>query len=97
MHLDCLAEAETVYVLMSRYRRDRDDVVTALLAVILNPGVEMEEAEIMSDALRRFAEARVDLADAWLAARTAHTGFGVASFDRDLDKFTDIRRIEPKA
>jgi hypothetical protein len=32
----------------------------------------------------------------WLAARAAHLGNGVASFDRDLDQFKDVRRIEPK-
>lgn len=97
LHLDSLAVAETVYVLMGRYHRNRDDVATALLAVIQNAGVEMAEAGMVADALRRFAVAKVDLADAWLAARAAHLGMGVASFDRDLDKFKDIRRIEPRA
>ncbi len=96
LHLDSLAVAETVYVLVGRYHRNRDDVATALLAVVQNAGVETAEAEIVADALRRFAAAKVDFADAWLAARAAQLGFGVASFDRDLDKFKDIRRIEPK-
>ncbi len=38
----------------------------------------------------------VNFADAWLAARAAQLGHGVALFDRDLDKFKDIRRFEPK-
>lgn len=96
LHLDSLAVAETVYVLISRYHRNRDDVATALLAVVQNAGVETAEAEIVAAALRRFAGAKVDFADAWLAARAAHLGFGVASFDRDLDKFKDIQRVEPK-
>lgn len=96
LHLDSLAVAETVYVLIGRYHRNRDDVATALLAVIQNVGVETADAEIVSDALRRFAAVNVDFADAWLAARATHLGHGVASFDRDLDRFKDIRRIEPK-
>lgn len=97
LHLDSLAVAETVYVLVGRYHRNRDDVATALLAVVQNAGVETAETEIVADALRRYAGAKVDFADAWLAARAAHLGFGVASFDRDIDKFKDIRRVEPKA
>jgi predicted nucleic-acid-binding protein len=97
LHLDSLTLAETVYVLTGRYHRNRDDVVTALLAVIQNAGVETAEAGIVADALRRYADTKVDFADAWLAARAARFGFGVASFDRDLDKFKDIRRLEPKA
>lgn len=49
----------------------------------------------MAQTLRRFAGAKVDFSDAWLAAHAAHLGFGVASFDRDLDKFKDIQRMEP--
>lgn len=97
LRLDGLAVAETVHVLIGRHHRNRDDVTTALLAVVQNAGVETAEAEIVGDALRRFAGAKVDFADAWLAARAAQLGFGVASFDRDLDKFKDIRRVEPKA
>lgn len=96
LHLDSLAVAETVYVLVGRYRRNRKDVVVALLTIVQNVGVETAEAGLVSDALRRFAAANVDFADAWLAARAAHLGHGVASFDRDFDKFKDIRRIEPK-
>ena len=96
LHLDSLAVAESVYVLVGRYRRSRTEVVDTLLTVIDNAGVETAEAEIVIDALKRFAAKNVDFADAWLAARAAHVGYGVASFDRDLDKFKDIRRIEPK-
>ena len=96
LHLDCMAVAETAYVLIGRYRRSRTDVVNALLTIIQNAGVETADARIVTDALQRFAATNVDFADAWLAARAAHWGHGVASFDRDLDRFKDIRRFEPK-
>jgi len=96
LHLDSLAIAETVDVLVGRYHRKRDTVASALMAVIQNTGVETAESGIVTDALRRYSAANVDFADAWLAARAAHLGFDVASFDRDLDKFKDIRRVEPR-
>jgi predicted nucleic acid-binding protein len=97
LHLDVLAVAEVVYVLMGRYGRSRTEVVDAVLAMIQNPGVETSEGTMVTDALHRFGALNVDFADAWLAAWSAHTGRAVASFDRDLDKFKDIQRVEPAA
>jgi predicted nucleic acid-binding protein len=72
-------------------------VVNVLLAIIQNAGVETSEQEIVTDALQRFGAVNVDFPDAWLAARAAQLGRQVASFDRDFDKFKDIRRFEPAA
>jgi predicted nucleic acid-binding protein len=52
-------------------------------------------ASTVTDALHRFGALNVEFADAWLAARSAHTGRPVASFDRDLDKCKAIKRVEP--
>ena len=40
-------------------------------------------------------KANVDFGHAYLAAAAARTGTTTASFDRDFDKFTDIKRHEP--
>jgi predicted nucleic-acid-binding protein len=96
LHLDGLAVAESVYVLVGHYRRNKKDVVDALLTLIQNAGVVTADDAVVTGALQRFAAVNVDFADAWLAARAAQLGHGVASFDRDLDKFKDIRRFEPK-
>ena len=69
----------------------------ALLAIVLNGGIVTMEAATVTDALERFAFFNVDFSDAWLAARGARLRYPVASFDRDLDKFKDIRRYEPTA
>jgi predicted nucleic acid-binding protein len=95
LHLEGLAVAEIVYVLIGRYGRSRAEVINALLALIQNPGVETKDEEVVTDALRRFGTINTDFADAWLAARAAHDDYDVASFDRDLDKFKDIKRVEP--
>lgn len=95
LHLDGLAIAESVYVLIGRYGRSRADVVNVLLALIQNAGVETAEADVVTDALQRFGRVNVDFADAWLAARASRAHHPVASFDRNLDKFKDIERFEP--
>jgi predicted nucleic acid-binding protein len=97
LHLDALAVAESVYVLTGRYGRSRAEVTNVLLAIIQNAGVETLEAGVVTDALQRFGTMNVDFADAWLAARAAQLAKPVASFDRDLDKFKDIKREEPTA
>ncbi len=97
LHLDSLIVAESVYVLMGRYRRTRAEVASVLLAIVQNAGVETMDEGTVSDALHRFAAINVDFSDAWLAARAAQLDHPVASFDRDLDKFKDIKRQEPTA
>jgi predicted nucleic-acid-binding protein len=96
LHLEGLVIAESVYVLMGTYGRSRTEVVNVLLAIIQNAGVYTMDEEVVTDALQRFAAFDVDFSDAWMAARAAQVGHAVASFDRDFDKFKDIRRFEPK-
>jgi predicted nucleic acid-binding protein len=97
LHLDGLAVAETVYILIGRYGRSRKEVADVLLSLIQNAGIETIEAEVVADALRRFGALNVDFVDAWLASRAALLDRPVASFDRDFDKFKDIKRFEPVA
>ena len=66
-----------------------------MLEILQNAGVETAELQIVTDALQRFGAINVDFPDAWLAARAAQLGRPVASFDRDFDKFKDIRRFDP--
>jgi predicted nucleic acid-binding protein len=95
--VDPMIVAETVYVLSGHYRRGRVDVANSLLAIVRSACVRADHEELLVDALSRFRDHGVDFADAWLAARAARDGQQVASFDRDLDKFRDVKRHEPKA
>jgi predicted nucleic-acid-binding protein len=97
LHLDVLAVAETVYVLMGRYGQTRKEVADALLALTQNAGIQTAELPAVTSALQRFGTVNVDFSDAWLAACSEMTGNQVASFDRDFDKFKDVKRFEPSA
>lgn len=92
--VDPMIIAETVYVLTSFYKKPREDVAVALLAFVQSDGVAVGEESRLVDALRRFQRTSVDFADAWLAASAAETHREVASFDRDLDRFSDVKRFE---
>ena len=95
--LDPMIVAETVYVLTSTYKRPRADVANLLLTIIRSPSIRSDQEEELVDALFRFRNTSVDFADAWLATRSAASGNAVTSFDKDLDKFKDVTRHEPKA
>jgi predicted nucleic acid-binding protein len=87
--------AEVVFVLTKVYQQDRTAVADALLDIIENPGIAVECASVLRDALKRFKSVSVDFPDALIAALAADGKVPVASFDRDLDKFKDITRFEP--
>jgi predicted nucleic acid-binding protein len=95
--VDPMIIAETVYVLTSFYKKPREAVADALMAFVQSDGVSVAEESRLVDALRRFQRSSVDFADAWLAATAAETHREVASFDRDLDRFADVKRFEPRA
>jgi len=88
--------AETIYTLESFYGMDRKNVAGKLLAFLLSRNVKPHERDRVIDALQRHRDYTIHFADAYLAAASAELKFTVASFDRDLDKFKDIKRHEPK-
>jgi predicted nucleic acid-binding protein len=91
-----LIVAETVYTLESYYEMDRKVVATSLRTFLQSRGVKAHERERVLDALQRHHDTNVHFADAYLAATGAELGLSVSSFDRDLDKFDDVTRVEPK-
>jgi len=88
--------AETFFTLESYYEMDRKEVAAVLRGFLNCRGIETMEKEHLDDALRRCTDKGVHLADAYLAACAAASGEAIASFDRDFEKFKDVKRIEPK-
>jgi predicted nucleic acid-binding protein len=87
--------AEIVYTLSSVYKRSRADVAKLLKAIVTAVGVQCQQQDVVLDAFERFVSKNVDFADALLASEAAALKLEIASFDRDLDKFPDIKRFEP--
>lgn len=97
LELSPLVVAETAFTLESFYKRPRKLVAETLQEFVKRLGVRLAERERILDALERVKKTGVHLVDAYLAASAAETKLPVASFDRDLDKFQDLQRFEPKA
>ena len=89
--------AELVYTLESFYDLERRVVATKLLSFLQSRGIEAVESARLVDALKRCRDGNAHFADAYLAASAVELGNPIASFDRDFDKFKDVRRVEPKA
>ncbi len=96
LELSPLVLAETAFTLESHYRRARRDVAGTLAEFVNRLGVRLAERERLLDALKRVQNTGVHLVDGYLAAAAAETKLPVASFDRDLDKFKDVTRFEPR-
>lgn len=89
--------AEALYTLISFYGVERKEAAEKVLALVRRRGVKVREASQVFSALERLRTVNVGFADAFLAAGGVEEKVAVASFDRDLDKFKDVERYEPKA
>ena len=75
---------------------ERKSVASSLRTFLQSRGIKTHERDRVLDALQRHHDTNVHFADAYLAAAGAELGLSVSSFDRDLDKFDDVTRVEPK-
>jgi predicted nucleic acid-binding protein len=90
-----LIVAETLYTLESYYEMDRRDVALRLRTFLQSRGIIAHERARTLDALQRHHDHNVHFADAYLAATAAELHMPIASFDRDLDRFADVKRVQP--
>ena len=95
LHLDPTIIAETAFVLISFYKQSQPEVADAIRDLITGCRLKVPLEEISLDALERFKAQPVDFPDALVAAIAAHQGVPVASFDRDFDRFKDVKRFDP--
>ena len=87
--------AETIYTLVSYYEVERKDAVEKIETLLRQPGFKVRESSEVFSALDRLKSTNVGFADAYLAASGAGESITIASFDRDFDKFKDVKRFDP--
>jgi len=88
--------AEAIFVLTGLYQRPRTEVADALRDLIVGCRLRIHRPQVILNALERFKETPVDFPDSLIAAVAVDEGVPVASFDRDFDRFKNLRRFEPK-
>jgi len=94
IHVHPLVFAEVVFVLESYYALPRSKIVEELTKFLNTTGLRFSEDVRIRDALLRYRDKNVSFVDAFMASVSAETSRPLFSFDRGLDKFKDIRRVE---
>lgn len=91
-----LVVAEMVYVLESFYEAPRAQISELVRSLLALPSVAVADDELLLRAVELYQDARLDFAEAYLAALAEFTEINrVASFDRHIDRVTTIKRIQP--
>ena len=93
-----LVAAEVVYVLESVYEVERARVAELVRAILGFPTIAVVDEVLLLRALEIYEQFRIHFAESYVAACAELSGVGaVASFDRDIDRVTSIRRLEPSS
>lgn len=86
-YLPAAVLAECIYVLTRVYKVTRVHAATKLLGLLDYRGV-ITESPAVRQALVLYRDRKVDFVDALVAATAREHGWGVFSFDRDLERLT---------
>jgi predicted nucleic acid-binding protein len=89
--------AEVVYVLSRAiYRVPRNDVASALAPVIASSGLRIDHKEAVLQALDLWQGSKLDFEDCLSVQHARRLAVDdIYSYDRDFDRFPEIRRREP--
>ncbi len=93
-YITLVSVVELVWVLQSCYQSDKSDIVVTLETLLRTRELKVERAEIVWQALRRYAEAKADFADC-LIERSAHAADCeyVVTFDSKAAKIAGMRKL----
>jgi len=95
LNVAAITIGEVFYAMKTFYHVERRKTAQVLSNLLDAPAFYLPEHRRIMDALERVQSANVDFGDAYLAATAAEAGIPVASFDRDMDKFKDVKRHAP--
>jgi predicted nucleic acid-binding protein len=90
--------AEVIYVLSSNilYNLPRSEIYSLLLPIINLNGLKLNQKRLYVRALDIYASRNIDFEDALIFAHMEKQQIKeIYSYDRDFDKLTELRRLEP--
>jgi|CZKI01.1.fsa_nt_gi predicted nucleic acid-binding protein len=93
--ISAVTVAEAFYVLSRVYKHTKADAAAKLLPLMQSDVLEVDNRPRVLDALQRVTKANVDFGDGYLASTAVEHGDGIASFDEDLQSFTDVATVLP--
>lgn len=86
--------AEVYWTALSFYKMKKQDTLSMLEALINQPSIVCNKA-ILTQTIELLRRYTMSFVDAYTAAAATISDNTVLSFDRDFDKITGIKRIEP--
>jgi predicted nucleic-acid-binding protein len=96
LYLADLIVAETVFVLESFYEVARPQIAEAMRSLLAFDPIVTVDGALLLRAIEVYELDRLDFAEAYLVASAESTGVGrVVSFDRSIDRITNVQPIEP--
>ncbi len=88
--------AEITWVLESRFSLSLDTIADYLEAILQTPGLEVLQAEVLSEAVRIYRRTRIDFVDAWIAALAkSHDVSRGYTFDRHFARVPGLEVLTP--
>jgi predicted nucleic acid-binding protein len=91
-----LTVAEVVWVLESFYGYAKAKIAEIMGQFLFCDGLEVEDLDLIIEALSLYQAKNLDFADAFLAAIALRRGpQGIYSFDKDFNRVAGITRLEP--
>lgn len=96
LYTTALAIAEVIWVLASRYRHPKAEVVEGIRRLLNTRNMLVEEPEVLLQALYLFERHPIDFIDAYHGAVLQTRGLAeVYSYDSDFDRLPGLARVEP--
>jgi len=94
--LTSLTVAEVVWLLESYYGYSKDKIAETIGQFLFCDGLEVEDLELVLEALTLYQGKNLDFADAFLAAIALRRGpQAIYSFDQHFNRIPGITRLEP--
>ena len=86
IYLSSLVVAEVIWVLKSFYRHSLEDIAGSLIPLMVADGVEVEDRDLLIQAIELAWAKNVDFVDAVLALQAVRSGESVCTFDQDFKR-----------
>lgn len=95
VHISMLAVSEVIFTLERSYKLSKLDVAQNLMLFLQIPNISVEQEELLRKTLVFYVNRNISFIDSYHVALMEKRGLKkIYSFDRDFDKFSQIKRLE---
>jgi predicted nucleic-acid-binding protein len=95
LRTNALVIAEIIWTLESYYRLDREEIRDHVLAIINTPGLNVDEAKLITEAVLLCADQSIDFIDAYNACWMRRAGLSYI-YTFDIRHYRRIEGIKPQ-